>query len=1017
MATFTSGDNNWLGTLLNDNVDALGGDDTLDGDFGNDILLGNLGNDLIAGGGGTDILKGGDGNDVLDGGTENDQLNGDTGDDLIHGGTGLDTLNGGLGSDYLFGGADNDKLFGGAGSDMLDGGDDNDILADADNLLIYGTVSTDRDEIIGGLGNDTIYGGYDIMRGDDGADSFNVKNQGTVYGGTGSDIITVTNTNSLLASWLDGGFGNDSITGGSGNDTLFSGYGKDTLKGGAGNDSYAITFDNIYEDTFNVDTGTYNPDTGADTITDTAGTDTIYYIRDFPNDNRDDDKDEAAKELDPVLKTNDYDVVIPDDIENAVLDDQLYVNNPNTLAYTVAWLTGNNKANLIKGSNLSDILDGATGNDTINAGDGNDTIFAGEGTDVINGGAGNDFVAASVNFNLFLNGSSVESIDLLDYETAVSATGNNANNTITGNKFANKLNGNGGNDILDGWFYSTTYYAPVTDTLKTTGNDTLTGGSGDDLYRIDSSDDKVIEAASTGGIDTVNFTGAGTTATATYVLPNGVENLLMTSNLIEGDGNNLNNRITGNTAANTLKGGYGNDFLDGGTGIDNFEGGYGDDTFVVDSVNEPIKEISGQGNDWVQSATLSLDLNTPNWGGSIENARLTGTTAINLTGSATNNYLIGNGGANVLDGRDGSKDTLEGGLGNDIYYVDTSSDSLIEVANSVGTTGKINEGWIDTIQSSLNFSLESLSNFENLSLSPSTPAKIGDGNTNDNLIKGNELANTLSGFDGNDILDGSAGLDTLIGGKGNDIYRLSNDGDVITELSGTAEGSDTIEIQDTFSLSLLSLKNNVENLMLTGINSVDGTGNSTANIITGNSAINTLTGLAGNDTLKGGEGADTLIGGLGADTLDLTESALSKDLVKIAAGDSPASITEADKVIKFSLSYDALDLATTVIAANITTDGSDFDLIKSHTISNGIVKFDDADTYTTPLTITSTTNLGSAIGYLIANITNGSTVAFQVSSDMWVFQDNGSNDTLIDLVGVAATSISIGISSTNIHIA
>ncbi|MDP2903813.1 MAG: calcium-binding protein [Methylovulum sp.] len=1014
MSTFTSGADNWPGTLLNDSIDALGGDDTLDGNFGNDTLLGNIGNDLFAGGGGADMLKGGDGNDVLDGGTESDQLYGDAGDDLIHGGTGFDTLNGGLGSDYLFGGTESDKLFGGAGSDMLDGGDGNDSLVDADNTTLYGTVSTDRDEIIGGLGNDVFFGGYDIMRGDDGNDSFNVKNQGTVYGGTGSDTITVTNTNVLLPSWLDGGFGNDSITAGPGNDTLFSGYGKDTLMGGAGNDSYVVTFDNFYDDAG-------NPDTGADTIIDAAGTDTLYFIRDFAGDGRDDDKDEAAKELDPVLKSNDYDVTMPNDVENAVLDDQIYVTNPNSLSYTIAWLIGNSKANNIKGSNLYDILDGAAGIDTINGGDGNDTIFAGEGKDVINGGAGTDLVASRGDFNVASDSTSVETIDLLDYPAAISATGTNGNNLLIGNKFANKLNGGGGNDTLDGWFYSPSY-APVTDTLKTTGNDTLTGGSGDDLYRIDSSDDKVIEAASTGGIDTVNFTGA--IATDTYVLPNGVENLLMTNNLKEGDGNNLNNRITGNSAANTLKGGYGDDFLDGGTGVDNFEGGYGDDTFVVDSVSEPIKENSGQGNDWVQSATISLDLNTPNWGGSIENAKITGTTGGDLTGSATNNNLIGNGGANVLDGRDG-KDTLEGGLGNDIYYVDTLTDALIEVANSIDTTtGKIKAGWVDTIQSSLDFTLASLPNFEDLSLSPSSPAKTATGNSNDNLIKGNELANTLNGLDGNDILDGSAGLDTLVGGKGNDTYRLSNDGDVIAELSGATAGMDTIEIENTYSLSLASLSNNEENLTLKGINPVDGAGTSGDNMITGNSAINTLSGLAGNDKLIGSEGADTLIGGLGADTLDLTESQASKDVVKVASGDSPASVSEADKAIKFALAYDTLDLPTALIAANITADGKDIDAIKSHTISGGIIKFDDADTYASPLSINST-NLSSAIGYLKTNITNGSTVAFQVTStspdltDMWVFQDSGNNDTLIglDILGVVATSLSIGFSSTAIHLA
>lgn len=1040
MASFTSNSDTWLGSSLGDSIDALAGDDVLDGDFGNDSLLGNVGNDLIAGGAGSDTLYGGDGIDVLDGGIDNDLVFGEAGDDLVYGGTGLDTLYGGLGNDYLSGGDGNDSLFGGAGSDALDGGAGNDILSDSENIGSFGGISTESDEMIGGLGNDTLLGGYDVMWGNDGNDVFNVNNQGTVYGGVGNDIITVNNSSSALGSWLEGGLGSDSITAGSGNDTLFSGYGKDTLSGGDGNDSYVMTFDDFYDS----GTGTtLAPNIGADTITDSSGVDTVYYIRDFSKDGRDDDVDAAGKELDPTTpNTLDYYVTLPNGIENAVLDDQIFVNNPNALVYFIASVTGNALNNAIKGSTLYDVLDGGAGNDTINAGDGNDTIFAGNGVDVINGGSGFDMVAAQVSFNLTTDCTDCEAIDLLDYPTALSATGTNQDNLLMGNKFDNSLIGGGGNDTLDGWFYSPTY-ALVVDSLKATGNDTLVGGTGNDLYRIDSTQDTIVESASTGGIDTVEFKGA--IATDTYVLPSGVENLKMLGNLKEGDGNNLNNQITGDASANILKGGYGDDFLDGGSGIDNFEGGYGDDTLVVDSTNEIIKEIAGQGNDWVQSASINLDLNTPNWGGSIENGRLTGTSfAGNVTGSNGDNYLVGNDAGNVLDGRDG-KDTLEGGLGADIYYIDSLTDTLKEVPNGFDTAGKILPASIDTVQSSINFSLTyplpkpidlpvsplytlptlsapsvftTLVNFENLSLSAGTSALSAMGNLNDNIIKGNDLNNTLFGLDGNDILDGSAGVDTLVGGKGNDTYRLSNDGDVIVERSGVPQGIDTIEIQNTFSLSLSSLDNNVENLSLVGTIAADGEGSSGSNTIIGNSAVNKLSGLDGNDTLKGGEGADTLIGGTGADTLDLTESLASRDVVRFDIGDSTASASEADKVIKFAMSYDSIDLPLIQIAINTSSgiDGTDSGSIKSHSISNGIIKFDDVDGYVSPVSISSTTNLNSVIDYLKTNITDGSTVAFQVSSEMWLFQDNGDTDTLVDLVGVSATSLSTGFSSSAITI-
>lgn len=1007
MATLTTIADNWLGSSSNETIDALAGDDTLDGGAGNDSLLGGVGNDLIAGGAGTDTLKGGDGNDVLDGGTGSNFLYGDAGNDIIYGGSSADTLSGGIGNDFVSGNDGNDKLYGDAGSDALYGGDGNDVLSDSSNITTYGALSTEHDELAGGEGNDTFYGGYDTMDGEGGNDVFYVNNQGTVNGGVGNDVAKVTNTNVALSSWLDGGAGNDSLTGGSGNDILISGYGKDTLSGGLGNDTYVITFDDTYDEV----TGLAGP--GADTITDSGGTDTAYFIRDFAGDGRDDEVGSDGKTLDPTLKAGDFDVTLAANIENAILDDQKFVTNPSSVTYTVAWLTGNSLANNIKGSNLNDILDGAAGNDTISAGDGNDIIFVGNGSDVINGGAGLDIVASTVSFNLAATTSTaVENLDLLDYASAVSATGNSVANLLLGNKYNNTLSGAEGNDTLDGWFYSPTY-APVVDATKTTGNDTLNGGTGNDLYRIDATTDIVNEASTTGGIDTVEFKGA--VATETYVLRDGVENLTMLGNLKNGVGNNLNNRIIGDSGINILKGGYGDDYLDGSGGIDNFEGGYGDDTYAVDSIAEVIKEVAGQGLDWVQSATIGLDLNTPSWGGSIENARLTGTSALNLTGSSANNRMLGNTAINVLEGR-GGIDTLEGGLGNDIYYVDTTTDALIEVSNESDASGQLKAGFVDTIQSSVNFSIASLVNFENISLAPGSSATTATGNANNNVIKGNDIANTLYGLDGLDTLDGGAGVDTLVGGKGDDTYRLSNDGDKITEELNA--GTDTIEISNTYSLSSTS---NVENLTLLGTTAINGTGTAGANTIIGNAATNLLSGLAGSDSLKGGEGNDTLVGGSGTDTLDLTESIAKSDVVRTGTGESLATASEADKVIKFALANDTLDLSGTVVASTASAvNGADYGVIKSHTISNGIIKFDDTDAFTAALAINSS-NLNDTINYVKANITTkDSTVAFVAGSDTWLFQDNGtSGDTLLQLVGVStASSISTGaFSGTAIHIA
>ena len=113
-------------------------------------------------------------------------------------------------------------------------------------------------------------------------------------------------------------------------------------------------------------------------------------------------------------------------------------------------------------------------------------------------------------------------------------------------------------------------------------------------------------------------------------------------------------------------------------------------------------------------------------------------------------------------------------------------------------------------------------------------------------------------MDGDDTLEGGLGVDTLIGGLGNDSYVVDSTTDTITE--NMSEGLDTVKSSASFTLSA-----NVENLTLTGISALTGTGNTDNNYLIGNSGDNTLTGLDGNDTLEGGLGVDILIGGLGND--------------------------------------------------------------------------------------------------------------------------------------------------------
>jgi len=339
------------------------------------------------------------------------------------------------------------------------------------------------------------------------------------------------------------------------------------------------------------------------------------------------------------------------------------------------------------------------------------------------------------------------------------------NLTVNGTSSADTLYGASGNDTITGQAGNDILYGQSgNDTLNGgTGNDTMYGGKGDDIYVVDSTSDTITENVNE-GTDTVQ-------SSVTYTLGNNVENLTLTgTTAINGTGNALNNTIIGNSAINTLTGGAGDDYLDGGAGNDKLLGGLGNDTYVVDSTSDVITENANEGTDTIRSSvTLTL-------GNNLENLTLTGTTAINGTGNALNNTIIGNSAINTLTGGAGDdyldggagNDKLLGGLGNDTYVVDSASDTITENANE-GT---------DTVRSSVTLTLGN--NLENLTLT-GTAAINGTGNALNNTIIGNSGSNVLNGGAGNDILDGLAGNDQFTGGTGADtvIYQLLMGSDAV----------------------------------------------------------------------------------------------------------------------------------------------------------------------------------------------------------------------------------------------
>ena len=198
----------------------------------------------------------------------------------------------------------------------------------------------------------------------------------------------------------------------------------------------------------------------------------------------------------------------------------------------------------------------------------------------------------------------------------------------------------------------------------------------------------------------------------------------------------------------------------------------------------------------------------------------------------------------VTDGDDflpgtGSGDAFAGGLGNDVYIVNHSGDTVLEVAN----------GGVDLVVSSLSWTLPA--HVENLTLNGS--ALRGTGNAANNVLVGNAADNQLWGLGGRDVLDGGAGADRMTGGDDDDVYLVDNIGDTIIEKANSGLGGyDTVISSVSY-----ALPDQVEAITLIGSGNLSATGNGLNNVLTGNAGDNVLDGRGGADRMVGGAGDDT----------------------------------------------------------------------------------------------------------------------------------------------------------------
>src|SRR5439155_20802258 len=100
------------------------------------------------------------------------------------------------------------------------------------------------------------------------------------------------------------------------------------------------------------------------------------------------------------------------------------------------------------------------------------------------------------------------------------------------------------------------------------------------------------------------------------------------------------------------------------------------------------------------------------------------------------------------------------------------------------------------------------------------------GTEGDDSISGLAGNDTINALGGNDTIDGGPGVDSMIGGAGDDLYFVDDSGDVTVEQSGG--GVDTALASVSYTLGAF-----VNDLTLVGSAAIDGTGNSTDNVLTG----------------------------------------------------------------------------------------------------------------------------------------------------------------------------------------
>jgi Ca2+-binding RTX toxin-like protein len=494
-------------------------------------VIGGSGNDVFAGDGFQNLFDGGAGNDTVDysasakgiavtlnGANDAKLIVGNAAEDTLRnienvtGSAVADVLTGDSQANVLLGGGGGDILKGGGGQDTIDGGAGSDTADFRDKTAgIVLTLAGAANAIatVGGLAEDT------------------VRNIENIFGGAGADVLT--------------GDGNsNTIRGGAGADRLDGGTGVDTVDYRDKTKSVSVTLDGANPMTVKVGGVIEDTISNFENISGGSAGDTL-----------------TGDSLANVLIGNDGADTLRGGLGKDVLDGGNGVDTADYLEKTDAisvTLNGTASAVVFVGGIAEDTIRGVenilsgSGDDTL-LGDAASNMFRGAlGADFIDGGAGVDTAdyrekAASVEVALLGAGDSFVFVGGVAEDTIrniENVFGGKGNDKLTGDGFANTLNGNDGKDVLTGGG----------------GADILDGGAASDTasYRDKSASVSV-------ALDGASYT----TVTVGGVAEDTIRNI---ENIWGGTGNDS---LSGDANANLLSGGGGSDTLFGGAGADIFQ--------------------------------------------------------------------------------------------------------------------------------------------------------------------------------------------------------------------------------------------------------------------------------------------------------------------------------------------------------------------------------------------------------------------------------------------------------------